>query len=516
MASNSNPKLRLYNSLGRSLEEFEPFVPGRVRLYSCGLTVYNYAHIGNLRAYLFADTLRRILQWKGYDVFHVINITDVGHLTSDADEGDDKVEAAARSTGRTVWDITRYYTEDFKQSLARLNVQEPALWPKATEHIQEMIAFARDLEAAGYTYELPDGLYFDTSKVSDYGKLGLLDLEGQQEGARVDSKGDKRNGSDFAVWRRSPEDEQRLMEWDSPWGRGAPGWHLECSVMSLKYLGAPFDIHTGGVDHRQVHHCNEIAQNQGAARGGDGSVRFWMHNEFLLLEDLKMSKSTGEFIRLQTVEGWGIHPLVYRYFNLMAHYRSQLEFSASGLIAAKTGLQRLARRVQALRAEAGELPWEHLLADARFTRGGAYDYVITSLAEPLDNDARAVLTQLDEALSNDLNTAAALAAVSQAVNESSLSPDAVLRLVAIAELALGLRLLDLRPEELNLRPGSASLTDEEVTKLVEEREASRQHRNFERADAIRDQLTAAGVEIMDTRDGTPTAWSWNPAIPIGD
>ncbi|MGH7342556.1 MAG: class I tRNA ligase family protein, partial [Candidatus Rokuibacteriota bacterium] len=331
--------LQLFNSLGRELQEFTPLEPGRVRMYTCGPTVYTYAHLGNLRAYLFPDTLRRALQVKGHDVTQVMNITDVGHLTSDADEGEDKMELAAERRGKTVWEIAAFYTAEFERDLARLNILEPSVWCRATDHVQEMIGFARTIEAHGYAYELDDGLYFDTSRVTGYGRLGLLDLAGQQEGARVAAKEGKRNPTDFALWRRSPRDRQRLMEWHSPWGVGAPGWHLECSVMSLKYLGSRFDIHTGGVDHRQVHHPNEIAQNEAYLGAGSHAVNYWLHNEFLTIgEGEKMSKSTGSFLRLATLEEWGIHPLAFRHFVLMATYRRPLELSFAALAAAQSGL----------------------------------------------------------------------------------------------------------------------------------------------------------------------------------
>jgi cysteinyl-tRNA synthetase len=266
--------LRLFNTLGRELQNFVPLEPAKVRVYTCGPTVYAYQHIGNLRAYVFADTLRRVLEWKGYEVTHVVNITDVGHLTSDMDEGEDKLELAARREGRSVWDIAAHYTDIFLHDLAELRVRSPSVWARATDHIEEMIAFARLLEEKGYAYELESGLYFDTARVQDYGKLARLDVEGLQEGARVVATPGKRNPTDFALWRASPQDAQRLMEWDSPWGKGAPGWHLECSVMSMKYLGERFDVHTGGVDHIPVHHTNEIAQSE-AYLGGPW-VPYWL------------------------------------------------------------------------------------------------------------------------------------------------------------------------------------------------------------------------------------------------
>jgi cysteinyl-tRNA synthetase len=494
--------------MGRSIEEFQPIDPGRVRLYTCGLTVYNYAHIGNLRAYLFTDSLRRTLQWKGYDVLHVMNITDVGHLTSDADEGDDKVENAAVRAGKTVWELTQYYTREFQKSLAALHIMPPSVWSKATDHIPEMLAFALQLDRDGYTYELADGLYFDTSKVPDYGRLGLLDLEGQREGARVELSSGKRNPQDFAVWRRSPPDTQRLMEWLSPWGVGAPGWHLECSVMSFKYLGNPFDIHTGGIDHRQVHHCNEIAQNQGHVRGSCSGAKFWMHNEFLLFEREKMSKSTGKFLRLQSLIDWGIHASVYRYFALMAHYRRQLEFSFESLVAAKTGLSRLMRKVAALRKRAGEgFEAERVAHESEVGRGGPFSYARARLERDLPPELAGWIDKLDEALSDDINTPLALAHLNALLDQTG-DPQAVLRVVASYDLALGLGLMSSNVEDLDLRPASADISAADVERAIEERKAARAAKDYAKSDEIRARLAQAGVQIEDTSG--VTSWSWMP------
>lgn len=501
--------LVLFNSLGRKLEEFVPLSPGRARLYTCGLTVYDYAHIGNLRAYLFTDSLRRVLQWKGYDVLHVMNITDVGHLTSDADVGEDKVESAAQRRGMSVWDITAYYTRDFQENLVRLGILPPSVLCKATDHIQEMIAFAEHIHERGYTYVLGDGLYFDTSKVADYGRLGLLDVEGQQAGARVEMQEGKRNPSDFAVWRFSPADKQRLMEWRSPWGTGAPGWHLECSVMSLKYLGAPFDIHTGGIDHRQVHHVNEIAQNQAWLGSEDSGVRTWMHNEFLVLGEEKMSKSKGGFIRLQTVMDWGIHPLVYRWFVLQAHYRKALDFSLDGLVAARTGLVRLLRRIAEWKAQS-PMSWKPLVDDVAFSRGGSFRSVIAALSEGFTPAARRLVEELDAALSDDLNTAQAVALLSGLAADKGADADEALRLVAIADLALGMGLLGLAEAELNLRPAAAAFTEAEVEAKLAERESARAAKDWARSDALRKELAEGGVAVFDGKSRVGPAWEWLP------
>lgn len=322
--------LRLFNSLTRQLEAFQPVHAGEARVYSCGPTVYNYPHIGNMRAYVFADLLGRTLSFKGLNLTHVINITDVGHLTDDADEGEDKLEKMARAEARSIWDIAKHYTQAYWEDVKALNIRQPARWTIATEYVPQMIAFAERI-AAKHCYELDSGLYFDVSTVADYGRLARAQTE-EGEG-RIEAVEGKRNGADFAIWRKTPPGEKRQMEWDSPWGRGAPGWHLECSVMSGEVLGFPFDIHTGGIDHREIHHPNEIAQNQafcctnGLDVPANSGARIWMHNNFLVERSGKMSKSSGEFLRLQLLIDKGYHPLAYRLMCLQAHYRSELEFS---------------------------------------------------------------------------------------------------------------------------------------------------------------------------------------------
>lgn len=506
--------LRLFNSFGRELSEFRPIDPDNVRVYSCGPTVYNYAHVGNLRAYVFVDTLRRTLEWKGYNVTHVVNITDVGHLTSDADEGDDKMEMAAQKQQRTVWDIAAHYTQAFQTDLARLNVMPPSVWSKATDHIQEMIDFARRLESRGITYTLDDGVYFDTSKVPEYGKLGLLDLEGQEAGKRVAGPGGKRNPSDFAVWRFSPADSKRLMEWHTPWGVGAPGWHLECSVMSIKYLGKQFDIHTGGVDHRQVHHCNEIAQNQGYTCSEHPGANWWMHNEFLTMrsdgaEDEKMSKSKGNFLTLQSLVDAGIHPMAYRLFLLTASYRSNLEFSWEALAGARSHLRRLLLKVERLKAEVGSPDWLRIAAEAKYQSGGSFRYIREAVAEGLSAKAAAYVDALDAAVSEDLHTPAALADLGKMLDDKKLSAEEHLRLAALYDLVLGLNLLTLAPADLALRPAHAEITEDEIESLIVARTEARKGKDFAAADQIRDRLLAAGVEIKDGPQGTD--WEWTVA-----
>jgi cysteinyl-tRNA synthetase len=471
--------LTLYNSLSRSLEPFQPLVPEKgARVYSCGPTVYNYAHIGNLRAYVFTDTLSRVLTWKGYALTHVINITDVGHLTSDADAGDDKMEAAARASAKSIWDIAAHYTAAFKSNIHDLGIREPSRWSVATDHIAEMIAFAEKI-APGHCYELESGLYFDSTTVPDYGKLAGSQDDTRE--ARIEAVEGKRHPQDFAIWRKSPPGEQRQMEWDSPWGKGAPGWHLECSVMSLKYLGAPFDIHTGGIDHREIHHPNEIAQNQAYCGCSDTGSHFWMHNNFLVERAGKMSKSKGGFTTLQTLIDAGVHPLAYRLMCISAHYRSELEFSPENLTAALTRLKRLVMTVAALKAKAeGE-----------------------GTAPP------AWIKRLDEAVSDDLNTPKALPILDELLAEKSLSPSDRLAALGEFDAVLGLGLLTLTRDELRVRPAIATLTPEDIEARLTERKDARAAKDFARSDTIRDELAAAGVEVMD---GDPLGWDWRPTL----
>lgn len=489
-ASTKTP-LRLFNSLSRSVETFEPIVPGTARVYSCGPTVYNYAHLGNLRAYVFTDTLRRTLAWKGYDVTHVINITDVGHLTSDADAGDDKMEAAARTQAKSIWDIAAHYTQAFKQNIADLNILEPSRWTVATDYVPQMIAFAERI-APQHCYELPTGLYFDSTTVPDYGALaGGRD---DAANARIDPVEGKRHPSDFAIWRKSPPGEQRQMEWDSPWGKGAPGWHLECSVMSHDTLGHPFDIHTGGIDHREIHHPNEIAQNQAfhACCGGDESVtpavagftgaRWWMHNNFLVDRAGKMSKSKGGFTTLFSLIDRGVHPLAYRLLCLSAHYRSELEFSGEILGTALTRLKRMVMSIEALKAMSEP-----------------------AIAESIDVGVAIAGGQFEDAILRDLMTPHALSNLDQVLADKQASAVGKLALIEEMDQVLGLNLLTLTRAALRIRPKDATITEAEIEAELDRRKAARAEKDFATSDAIRDSLTARGVEVMD---GDPLGWEW--------
>ena len=341
-----NP-LTLYDNYTRTLRPFAPLHPhGEVGLYTCGPTVYDYQHIGNFRTFLFEDVLKRVLEWNGYRVRHVMNITDVGHLTSDADTGEDKMEKGARRTGKSAWEIAQLYTDAFLADMKRSTSRTRRCCAAATDHIAEQIDFIADIEKNGFAYRTSDGIYFDTAKQPDYGYLARLDVKGLEAGKRVEL-GEKRHITDFALWKFSPPGEKRQMEWDSPWGKGFPGWHIECSAMAQKYLGDYFDIHCGGEDHIPVHHTNEIAQTE--ARVGTRLANFWLHGYFLLSNDAKMAKSAGEFLRVASLVERGYDPLAYRYLCLTAHYRGQLNFTWDALDAAAVALDRMRNGVYALR-----------------------------------------------------------------------------------------------------------------------------------------------------------------------
>jgi cysteinyl-tRNA synthetase len=476
--------LKLFNSLTRQLEAFRPVHPGEARVYTCGPTVYNYPHIGNMRAYVFADTLGRALSFKGYKLTHVINITDVGHLTDDADAGEDKMEKMAAQKAQSIWDIARHYTEAYWSDVKALGIREPAHWSIATDYVPQMIAFAESI-ADRHCYQLDSGLYFDTSTVADYGRLARAATE-EGEG-RIEAVDGKRHAADFAIWRATPPGEKRQMEWDSPWGKGAPGWHLECSVMSKELLGLPFDIHTGGIDHREIHHPNEIAQNQAITGCGSldcaehSGARMWMHNNFLIDRTGKMSKSSGEFLRVQLLIDKGFHPLAYRLMCLQAHYRSELEFSWDNLAAAFTRLKRLVMTVERL-------------------RDGAHP------AATIDHPKlTTLLTGFNEAISDDLNTAKALTLLDDLVATKKV--DRAQHLAALARMddVLGFGLMTLTRTDLRIRPKAAAISEEEIEETLALRKAARADKDFARSDALRDELTAQGVEVMD---GDPLGWDW--------
>jgi cysteinyl-tRNA synthetase len=486
-------QLRLYNSLGRRMEDFAPSadVTG---LYSCGPTVYSFQHLGNMRPYVFADTLRRALRWKGIAARHIVNITDVGHAVADSDTGEDKLEVAAAKERRSVEEIAAFYTEDYLAAMAALNVQPADAYPRASEYVPRMIEFAAKLAEKGYTYELPSGLYFDTSRSPGYGTLALLDLAGQREGARVEHVEGRRNKSDFALWRAEDPGRRRVMRWDSPWGWGAPGWHLECSVMSMALLGSHFDIHTGGIDHRELHHVNEIAQSEAYLGDGKPWVRYWLHNEFVLLDSQKIAKSAGKAPRLADLTAAGYHPMAYRLFLLGGHYRSQLDFTTQAMDAAQATLRRLVTRVEPLRP----LPAVRTLEQARALLPAS------DALPPEYRGAARYLEQIDEAISADLATPRILAILQEALRDTALTEAGQRLAVAAADALLGLRLGTLETREVEGRRSASDLDASEVEtieRLVAERTQARKEKDWSRADRIRADLDGLGVQVTDTSAG---------------
>lgn len=472
--------IKLYNTITRRVEVFKPLREKTVGLYTCGPTVYNYAHIGNLRTYIFEDLLKRTLLGAGYSVKHVMNITDVGHLTGDEDLGEDKMEAGARREGKTAWDIARFYTTAFKKDLKALNILPPTKWCRATAHIKEQIALIKKLEAGGHTYKTNDGIYFDTGTFTRYGALvGEKGMRGILEGARVEKHTEKRNATDFALWKFSPPlipplskggiggIKKRQMEWQSPWGVGFPGWHIECSAMSMKFLGDTLDIHCGGIDHIPIHHTNEIAQSEAAT--GKPFVRYWMHGEFLTIDGGRMGKSEGNFIPLHLVVQRGYNPLAYRYLLLQTHYRKLLMFSWEALDAAEQGYQNLVARVAALDPLTLPSPPNGRGKDAEITK------------------------RVKDAFEDDLNAPEALAAVWAALRSST--PPSQKTLFALDEwFGLGLKKAVASFKKKTRVPAT-------VKALITEREEARITKNWQRADAVRVKINNAGWIVDDTPTG---------------
>lgn len=452
--------LKLYNTRTRKLEEFKPLHDKTVSLYTCGPTVYSTAHIGNLRTYIFEDILRRTLVMNGYTVKHVMNVTDVGHLTSDEDTGEDKVEVEAKKQKKSAHDIAAFHAEEFFTDLERLNILKPTKILYATKTIDLQIDLIKQLEAKGYTYTISDGIYFDTSKFKRYGELSGQKAADKKAGARVEVNAEKKHPSDFALWKFSQPDEQRQMEWPSPWGTGFPGWHIECSAMSMKELGPQFDIHTGGVDHIPVHHENEIAQSE-AASGKHPFVNFWLHGEFLTMPGKRMGKSEGNAITLQAIIDKGINPLAFRYLALQTHYRQKMNFSWESLEAAAEGLRTLTQRV-------AELGVNTKIGCAEFEQ------------------------RFSEAINHDLNTAQALAII-QELLKADYPNEAKRQSINVMDHVLGLGLADAKPKPVSI--------PQSVTKLLEQRESARQSKDFRTADALRQQIEAAGFTIDDTDSG---------------
>jgi cysteinyl-tRNA synthetase len=445
--------IKLYNSLSREKETFTPINDKELRLYTCGPTVYDYAHIGNMRTYLFEDTLKRVLLYNDLKVKHVMNITDVGHLVSDADTGEDKMEKKAKEQKKTAWEFAEYYTKVFKEDLKKLNIIDPDIYIKATDTIQEQIDLIKKIEENGFTYIIEDGVYFDTSKLENYGQMA--NLKDIQAGKRIDIK-NKKNPTDFALWKFSSPEEKRQMEWDSPWGVGFPGWHTECVAMSEKCLGIPFDIHCGGIDHIEIHHPNEIAQSEVAY--GKNPANFWMHGEFLNLKDEKMSKSKGNITTISSLEEEGFSPLTYRYLNLTAHYRTKLTFSKDALQNAEKSLLKLKEKVN---------PKEYS-------------------EEKINKEYK---KEFQEAVSDDLNIPKGLSVAFAVLKNKDLSSAEKSSTLIDFDKVFGLKL-----DEKQQIPTK-------IIELAEKRTKARQEKNFQKADEIRKEIEESGYSIKDNDDG---------------
>ena len=454
----------LYNTATHHKDEFLPQNPKQVTMYCCGPTVYNYAHIGNLRTYIFEDLLARTIRLH-YPLKHVMNVTDVGHLVSDQDDGEDKMEVGAAREGKSAWDIAKFYEEKFWADFDALNCTRPTVISRATQHIKEMIALVKTLEEKGYTYRTSDGIYYDTSKFDRYDALvGHARISGLQGGARVEMSDEKRNPTDFALWKFSPKDKKRQMEWDSPWGVGFPGWHIECSAMAMKYLGNTLDIHCGGIDHVTIHHTNEIAQSEAAT--GQKYVNYWVHGEFLILRSGKMSKSGGTFVTLATLKEKSYDPLAYRYLCLTAHYRTQLEFTFESLDAA-------AKSLENLRA---------------LSRG------VLAQAQGKEADCQAWKDKFAAAMEDDLNAPKALAVVWEGVRSADMNAEQKLSFLRFADSILALDLFKEKKEEPLALP-------QEVQTLLEERARARAAKDYKKSDELRDAIAKLGYVVKDTPKG---------------
>ncbi len=454
-------KLKIYSTLTKQKEEFKSIDENKVRMYSCGPTVYYFAHIGNLRAYLFMDNLRRVLKYNGYSLKHVMNITDVGHLVSDADEGEDKMMKAARLEHKDPFEIAKFYTEAFLSDMKKLNIDMPEIISKATEHIKCMEEYVQQIIANGYTYETEDTIYFDTSKLDKYGVLSNKNIDEKNTEARINIDPNKKNQNDFALWIKAPEN--HLMKWDTFWGKCYPGWHLECSAMGHKYLGEEFDIHTGGVDHIPIHHENEIAQAKGFC--GKIPAHYWMHVEFLQVDSKKMSKSLRNLYTLDDLKEKGFEPYVYKMFNFSSHYRNKINFTFKAMEAAKTSLSRLRE---------GYL--KHLDGTETINEETINDYKERFL----------------EAINDDLNMPVAMSVVWDVVKNPNKSKQ-LAELILEFDKVLGFDLKNYKPENIEI--------PEEILELVEERKKARENKNWEKSDELRDLIQEKGYIIKDTKEG---------------
>ena len=458
--------MKLYNTINRRVEEFVPLKQGVATMYCCGPTVYSYPHIGNLRTYLNEDFLRRTLMRAGYDVQHVMNITDVGHLTSDEDTGEDKMLKAAEQEKMDVLALARKYEDSFFNQSQALNILRPTKVCRATEHVQDMIEFVQKLQDKGLAYVSGGNVYFDTVQFGHYGELSHKDIDGLQHGARVEEDANKRNPTDFVLWFTSSKFENQILQWDSPWGRGYPGWHIECSVMSSKYLGEYIDIHCGGVDHVAVHHENERAQSEGCF--GHKWVNYWVHNEFLQLKDIKMSKSLGNILTVDSLKEKGYHPLAYRYLAMTAHYRSLLQFTFDALDAAQKSFDNLTARVVEIKKD---------------------------LSGVVDEEAKKrLLEKFDKAIFNDVAMPQALAVMWEVVKDGSLNSATKWVILSEMDSVLGFSMDEMKQKTFDIEP--------ELQALLDERKKARQEKNWAKSDEIRDTLKAKGWAVKDLPDGT--------------
>lgn len=453
--------LKLYNTLSRKKEAFKPIKNKRVGLYTCGPTVYWFAHIGNLRTYIFEDLLKRVLEYNDYKVKHVMNITDVGHLTSDEDTGEDKMDKGAKREKKTVWEIAELYTKAFKKDLKFLNIKEPDIWCKATDHIKEQINLIKQLEKKGYIYIIEDGVYFNTSKLKDYGKLTGSKKRKLKAGARVKLVVGKKNITDFALWKFTAKGVKRQMEWNSPWGKGFPGWHIECSAMSMKYLGETFDIHCGGIDHIPIHHTNEIAQSEAAS--GKPFVKYWVHGEFLVLKKERIGKSKGNIILIDDLRKKEFNPLSYRYLSLTTHYRSKLNFSWKDLKSAQNALDNLYEKV----------------------------LKIKSKRKPLSKKANLYQKKFLNFINDDLSLPKALALIWDVLKNKTLSNQEKYNLLLDFDNVFGLDLAQIKK----------LVVPKEIKKLLEERKKYRKENNWKKADEIRKKIKKFGYQVEDTEKG---------------
>lgn len=458
--------IHLFNTLGRKKEAFAPLVPGKVGMYTCGLTVYGRGHIGNFRAFIVADVLRRMFEVNAFAVTHIVNITDVGHLVGDVDDGEDKVEMMSKKTGESAWDIAAKFTALYFEDAKHFNLLTPTVSPKATDHIAEQIAMIEAIEKNGYTYTISDGVYFNSAKLAEYGQLSGQSMDEKEGGARV-AIGEKKHAADFALWKFAPDDVQRHMIWDSPWGKGFPGWHIECSAMSEKYLGVPFDVHTGGIDHIAVHHENEIAQTLAARKCLEANV--WVHNEFLQIDGGKMSKSLGNTYTVADLEERNIHPLAFRLFILSAHYRTPQNFTWEAVGASHAALGNIRDVVRAL-------PKPH--------------------GEP---DAHA-MEKFMERINDDLDTPGALAVFYGVLNDGALEGGTKAATLLKMDDVLGLAL-----EDVLARPITVPAA---VEKLAAARTAARTAKDWAQSDALRDEIATLGYVVEDTPTGQRIKEQW--------